>query len=93
MLAIPIKSDGKPVLILILQKENMIRMQQADPIDIDTAVYLGAGPKLVIAYEENDGKLAQLARRGNLKEIIEYVERGRTVYEGEVKPPEKWKPE
>lgn len=86
-LVIPIETRGgrgPVILLVILDRENWNRMQQADPFDLQ-AVSLGPvmrGEKLedldlVIAYEENAERLVELAKAGKLQELIAHVERGR----------------
>lgn len=96
MLAIPIQVNTRRILILILQKENIVRLQQADPIDLNTQDYFipqtgnPRGIELVIAYEEDEAKLRELQDKGDVKALIDYIERGRTVYDGEIHKPRKW---
>jgi len=44
---------------------------------------------LLIAYEEDRDKIIALNKSGGLAEVVKYLERGRTVYYGEVQPPKK----
>jgi hypothetical protein len=96
MLAVPLQIGRRRILVLVLERENLVRLQQADPIDLNTAMYFiksfGANDvELLIAYEEDTAKLAEFQQRGDLAGLIQYLERGRTVYDGEVQPPKPWK--
>lgn len=94
MLALPLQIGRRRILILVLEKENFVRMKLADPIDLKTDDYFipqqnAAGIELLIAYEEDRDKLIALNKSGGLAEVVKYLERGRTVYDGEVVAPKK----
>lgn len=94
MIGLPLQLGRRRILILVLEKENFVRMQQADPIDLKTEDYFvpqmnGAGIELLIAYEDDRDKLIALNKSGGIAAVVKYLERGRTVYDGEVKLPEK----
>lgn len=89
---------GPVVLIVILTRENLVRMNLADPFDLQLRNYLPDSLKssrmdqldLIIAYEENENALMELrgyAEAGNLKAIIQWVERGRRHQPGDATPP------
>jgi hypothetical protein len=94
MIGLPLQIGHRRILILILEKENLVRLQEADPIDLKTDQYFvpqqnAAGIELLIAYESDCQKIIDLNNSGGLPEIVKYLERGRTVYDGEVQPPKK----
>jgi hypothetical protein len=94
MIGLPLQLGRRRILILVLEKENLVRMRDADPIDLKTDDYFvtqrnAAGIELLIAYEEDRDKLLALNQSGGIAEVVRWLERGRTVYAGEVKPPEK----
>jgi hypothetical protein len=94
MIALPLQLGRRRILILVIEKENLVRMQHADPFDLKTDDYFipqenAAGIELLIAYEEDRDKLLQLNDSGGLAAVVKYLERGRTIYEGEVQPPKK----
>jgi len=39
MIGLPLQLGRRRILILILEKENIVRMQHADPIDLNTDLY------------------------------------------------------
>jgi len=94
MIALPLQFGRRRILILVLERENLFRLQQADPIDLKTEDYFvpqenAAGIELLIAYEHDHAKIKELSDSGGIAAVVQYLERGRTVYDGEVKPPEK----
>lgn len=87
---------GPLVIVLILTKENMERMKAADPFDVKlqtilrSSVHLNAPAKaidLVIAYEEDEGRIAQFAQEKDLVGLLQWIERGRKVIAGDVQKP------
>jgi hypothetical protein len=91
MIALPLQLGSRRILILVLEKENWARLRLADPIDLKTDDYFvpqmnATGIELLIAYEEDREKLQALLKEG-VAEAVKYLERGRTVYDGEVVPP------
>lgn len=94
MIGLPLQFGRRRLLILILEKENLVRLQHADPIDLKTDDYFvhqenAAGIELLIAYEDDREKIMTMDKLGGVAEIVKYLERGRTVYDGEVQPPKK----
>jgi len=94
MIALPLQLGRRRILILVLEKENLMRLQLADPIDLKTDDYFvpqnnPAGIELLIAYEHDHQKIMELNESCGLAEVVKYLERGRTVYDGEVVPPKK----
>jgi hypothetical protein len=93
MVALPLQLGRRRILILVLEKENLVRLQLADPIDLKTDDYFvpqenAAGIELLIAYEEDLERLFALSKSGGIAEVIKHLERGRTIYDGEaVGPP------
>lgn len=80
MLALPIEStDHKnDAIILILGPENLERMKTGDPAEFiakQSGKHL-VNPKLLICYEEPSPQLTQLLQGGDLRKIIEYLQRG-----------------
>jgi len=93
MIALPLQLGRRRILILVLERENLVRLQDADPIDLKTDDYFvpqenAAGIELLIAYEPDHKKIMELSKSGGLAAVVKYLERGRTVYDGEIKPPE-----
>ena len=93
MIALPLQLGSRRILILVLGKENLVRLQHADPIDLKTDDYFvpqqnARGIELLIAYEDSKDKLVAMMKSGGVAEVVKYLERGRTVYDGEVKPPQ-----
>jgi hypothetical protein len=89
MIAIPIQTKTDQVLFVVLEQENLVRMKLADPADLEMQDYFSEpkNVKLVLCYEDDIPKLQALAADNNLPAMIEWLVRGRTVYDGEVGPP------
>ena len=94
MIALPLQLGRRRILVLVLEKENLVRLQHADPIDLKSDDYFvrqwnANGVELLIAYEEDREKLITLKKSGGVAAVVKYLERGRTVYDGEIQPPKK----
>lgn len=94
MIALPLQFGRRRILILVLEKENMVRLGLSDPIDLKLKDYFVPcegceEPELVIAYEENHERILELNRNGGVAAVVKYLERGRIVYDGEIFPPRK----
>lgn len=100
MIVIPLKSKsdnrrGPLVFVLILEKENLERMKLGDPLDFKMDVfknYISPGDKIenldfVIAYEEDKEKLLEFRNKNDFIGLIEYLERGRVIKEGDLDKP------
>jgi hypothetical protein len=79
----------RSVLYVVIEKDNLERMEKADPFTLEAVREGGVMPpiefpdnfNLLIAYEPNSEELQEMARRGGF-EFMRYLERGRV-----------WKPE
>jgi len=96
---------GPVVVVFVIEKENMVRMTHADPFDLKLkqmgvnspqAARTLAGRKatdvdIVIAYEDPEGikAIGDLFARKDMPGIMTFLERGRTLYEGEPRDPER----
>jgi hypothetical protein len=94
MIGFPLQIGRRRILILILERENLVRLQQADPIDLKTDDYFisqqnASGIELLIAYEGERERVIAMLKSGGVTEVVKYLERGRTVYDGEVMPPQR----
>jgi hypothetical protein len=77
-------SARESILILVLEPENLKRMQAADPMTVETKTNHGildtpAYPdklRVMIAYEEDDVSLWQLGRGGSIGDMLRYLTRG-----------------
>jgi hypothetical protein len=86
---------GPVVLVLILEKENLDRMRQADPFDVHLSAYRRHMPveraikqlDIVIAYEEDVNKLLEFKNRDDIGGLLRWLERGRKIVAGDVLPP------
>jgi hypothetical protein len=74
----------------------MVRMSNGDPADVLIRQLINASSRsyvlgnmhitaldIVIAYEEDTPKIMGFVERRDLNGLMHYLERGRTVYEGE----------
>jgi hypothetical protein len=72
------------ILVIVIEQDNLERMREADPITLETKLSGGVLPvpeypdrlRILIAYEEDDVKLWQLARSNNLGDLLHYLARG-----------------
>lgn len=93
MIFIPVNSPTirQSLLIVVLEKNNVERMQAADPLTIECKVAGGLMPtieypdqlNLMIAYEDRVDWIGELAEKGDLGEIIRRLNRGFKYVEGE----------
>ena len=90
---------GPVVLVLVLERENLERMRQGDPADIQlkTMMQPGMSPRkfrhteardldVVIAYEEDEAIITELMTMGGLPAVLAYLERGRQIKAGDCEP-------
>lgn len=86
---------GPQMLLIILSKDNLERMQEGDPFDIQTRAYAHqmnldariGDLDIVVAYEEDEEAILALAKNSDLAGIIARVERGRVHRPGDAAPP------
>jgi hypothetical protein len=79
-------TEKRSVMILIIEKPNLDRMRQADPITLESKSHGGnIMPKvmfpealsLLIAYEEDDVELYKVCKENNALKLLKYLGRGR----------------
>ena len=100
MLIIPfeVRDDaerGPIIVVMILEKENLDRMREADPFDVHFSAYRGQMNvnrqirelDFVIAYEEDTAKIIAFKQKNDLAGLIAWLERGRKIIPGDVTPP------
>lgn len=80
MIIIPIKTDDHKhdMLIVVLDKVNVERMKVADPAEIQLAqlkIPLVL-PTIMIAYEDSSPEFSKVVQGGNVRKIIEFLQRG-----------------
>ncbi len=85
---------GPVVLVLILEAENLTRMRQGDPFDLKLKTIPGfpidrriQQLDLVIAYEEDIGKIIDFKEKGDIAGLMTWLERGRKHEIGDLLPP------
>jgi hypothetical protein len=87
MIFIPFHEHDKhrTVLAVVIEPDNLARMQQADPITIESAGRGGVMPpylpypfntSLLIAYEADPTRIYELARQQDIEGLLRYLERG-----------------
>jgi|SRR5882757_821314 len=79
MIALPLQLGRRRILILVMERENLMRLQQADPIDLKTDDYFvpqqnAAGIELLIAYEHDHDKIMELNESGGLAAVVKHLE-------------------
>lgn len=85
---------GPVVVVLVIERENLERMQEADPFDLQFAKYRGHLPidyplkqvDLIIAYEEDMNAVMRFHKEDNLPGLMKYLERGRHIQPGDALP-------
>ncbi len=96
---------GPVVLYLVVERENMVRMTAGDPFDIQLQAMARTDQKtarvlnyrratdldIVVAYEEPEGirRIHELISKNDMVGVLTYLERGRTIHEGEPSDPKK----
>lgn len=91
MLIMPVQLEKAHVVFIILQRENLVRLQLSDPCDFTMQdVVPGMGDKkpleIVICYEDDIETITRLQKAGDLVGLINWLCRGKTVYDGDRKP-------
>jgi hypothetical protein len=86
---------GPLVIVMILEAENRVRMNQADPFDIKLADLpsniIGRRLRdvdLVIAFEDDTEMIAGFQNRNDIKGLMAWIERGRRIIPGDRVPPQ-----
>lgn len=84
---------GPIVLVAILEKENVDRMRQADPLDFQVRNCSGVDHsarlrdlEIVIAYEEDLNQMIEFQKNRDLVGFIKWLERGRKIQLGDMTP-------
>jgi hypothetical protein len=81
----------RSILVIVIEAENLARMQKADPITLQSTLQGGALPvprypldfSILIAYESDTRPILEMARKpGNGDDIIAYLERNRVFIKG-----------
>lgn len=89
------RDRGPIVLVLVLEKENLDRMRDGDPLDIQFARYRGLLPidsqlrqvDLVLAYEEDLNAIMRCQAQKDWAGLMTHLERGRIVIPGDTQAP------
>jgi hypothetical protein len=74
----------KSILYVVIERDNLARMEKADPFTLESVIEGGVMPKvefpenfsMLLAYEPDQEELMEMARRGGV-EFMRYLERGR----------------
>lgn len=83
MIILPLETEGHrhDVLIVILGPDNLARMKEGDPAELQLKQVLLSGIKLVdptilLCYEEPSRQLNALLQSSDVKGLIEHLQRG-----------------
>jgi hypothetical protein len=86
MIAAMINDDtrGESILLVVIEKENLDRMKEADPISLESYNSGGILPPpdypdrlvVLIAYEEDEVELYKMARAGDNAALVRWLARG-----------------
>lgn len=87
---------GPFVVIIILEKENLDSLRNADPFDMLFSQYAALWPihrpikdlDLVIAYEEDQTKLLEFRDKQDLKGLLNWLQRNREIKKADLQPPQ-----
>jgi hypothetical protein len=80
----------RSILIVIIQRDNLERMREGDPITLESPSNGGIMPipkyildyNMLIAYEEDEPKVMDFAKRRDWYGLVAYLERGRKFIKG-----------
>jgi hypothetical protein len=86
-----IDTTKESVIIVVIEKDNLRRMREADPASLESVNRGGVMevPKypqalsLLIAYENDDDELYKRVRAGDMMDLLRWLERGRKFIQGE----------
>jgi len=89
MIILPINTDDQTLIVVVIEKENLERMKQADPITLHSIEQGGTidilhpnNYEIVLAYEEDSTILMAMAQRGDVRGMLRYLSRGFNHIEG-----------
>lgn len=83
---------GRVMLVIILEAENLVRMERSDPFDMllkelpGSANYSMADIDIVIAYERDSEPLKKFLRERDIAGLMGWLERGREIQPGDLGP-------
>ena len=75
MLAIPIKQAGREWLILVMDQNNLDRLQKADPMEFDVGATGLKSPTILIAFERDQAAVARFIQTADLGGLIKHLQR------------------
>ena len=86
---IDISELRRSILVVVIEKDNLDRMEKADPITLESRPQGGMLPapgyphdfSILIAYEADDAALYAKAKAGG-PELLQWLERGRVFKPG-----------
>src|SRR3990167_1661440 len=70
MLAIPIKQAGREWLILVMDQNNLDRLQKADPMEFDVGATGLKSPTILLAFARNQAAVARFIQTADLGGLI-----------------------
>ena len=78
MLVVPVKrANGRDEVIIVLDKTNIERMKEADPVILEQlGPYVLFNPKVTICYEDQSPELTRLVHGRDLNGLVEFLTRG-----------------
>jgi hypothetical protein len=90
MAMLDIDASQESILVVVLQPENLIRMQHADQATLESINRGGILPpplypknlSMLVAYEENAEELQKRLEAGNVIRLVQWLERGRQFVDG-----------
>jgi len=92
----PRKNDrGGTIVVLVFEPENLARMKDGDPFDLQFRAYEGhwnVGTRLrevdlICCYEEDTAAVQHFHKTGDIAGLMKYLERGRKHQPGDATPP------
>ncbi len=94
----PGHARGPLVVVLVVEAENLERMKQADPYDMQFRQYEAKMPverrlrdvDLVIAYEDDTAQIVKFKQENDLAGLMQWLERGRVIRPGDLAAPVKY---
>ena len=89
------RGRGPVLVVLVIERENLDRMKEGDPFDLQFQAYRGhwdidvplRDVDLIIAYEETLNTVMAFHQKGDIAGLMKFLERGRRHQHGDAIAP------
>lgn len=90
MIAAMLDLKDESILLIVIERDNLERIRNADPISLESKNRGGMMPvpkhpeafSLLIAYEDDQVELYRRVREGSASDLLRWLERGRKFIPG-----------